>query len=164
MELPRELEFEHPSLEERHRRALAGYMRRIRVLYEAIHERFGEEGLALIRDVSREYGTRIAENVKRKRELRGIDEVGSYLLRVFEMVSGDVEVVEHTAKRLVIKVHRCPYPLTSAEVCHAHTCMEGALVSTLDDSLEHVVGHCIPAGDEYCEHIVRRREAGSSHP
>jgi predicted hydrocarbon binding protein len=156
-DLPRELEFEHPSLEERHRRALSGYMRRIRDLYDAIHDRFGEEGLELIRDVSRAYGTRIAENVKKTRDLSGVDEVGSYLLKVFEMVSGDVEVVEHNDERLVIRVDRCPYPFTREAVCRAHTCMEEALISTLDDSLEHHVGRCLPAGDECCEHIVRRR-------
>jgi hypothetical protein len=157
IDLPPELEFTRPSLEERHRRVLAGYMRRIRDLYDAIHDRFGDEGLELIRDVSRAYGSRIAENVKKSRDLRDIDAVGGYLLKVFEMVSGEVEVVEHTNDRLVIRVDRCPYPFTREAVCRAHTCVEEALISTLDGDLEHTVGRCIPAGDECCEHIVRRR-------
>ena len=157
MDLPPELEFDRPSVEEQYRRAVPGYMRRIRDIYYAVHDRFGEEGLQLIRDVSREYGERIANNVKRERKLRGVAEVGRYLLRVFDMVSDDWEIQELTEDRLVIAVHRCPYPFDREEVCRAHTCMEKALVSTLDPSLEHRVGRSIPGGDAYCEHIVCRK-------
>jgi hypothetical protein len=157
MNLPEELSFSRLSDEEKYRRALPGYMRRFGELYQAIYERFGEEGLELIRDVSREYGTRIALNVKKKGGLTGVAEVGKYLLKVFDMVSDDWEIQEYNRDRLVIRVHRCPYPLTRVEICKAHTCMEKALVSTLDDTLEHHVGCSIPGGDPYCEHIVCRK-------
>ena len=157
MELPKELAFERLSWEEKYHRAVPGYMKRLRDVYEALYERFGEEGLGLIRDVSREYGTRIAVNAKKKGDIKGVGQVGRYLLKVFDMVSGDWEISEFTEDRLVIRVARCPYPFKRDEVCRAHTCMEHALVSTLDDSLEHRVGRSIPQGDPFCEHIVCRK-------
>ena len=156
-DLPEELDFESLSFEEKYRRAVPGYMKRLGEIYEAIYQRFGEEGLDLIREVSTEYGKRIAENVSKKQSLEGVTEVGKYLLKVFDMVNDDWDVAEFSPERLVITVSRCPYPLRSHEVCKAHTCMEKALVSTLDDTLEHCVGKCIPAGDSVCEHIVRKR-------
>ncbi len=134
-------------------------MKRLRDVYGAVHERFGEQGLELIRDVSREYGERIGRNVNMKGGLKGVAEVGRYLLKVFDMVGGDWEIGEFSEDRLVILVGRCPYPFTSDEVCRAHTCMEQALVATLDDSLEYGIGRSIPQGDAFCEHILSR--AGS---
>lgn len=52
MKLPPELDFERPTLEERYNRAVPGYMKRIADLYSAITDRFGDEGLELIREVS----------------------------------------------------------------------------------------------------------------
>jgi hypothetical protein len=83
--------------------------------------------------------------------------VGKYLLKVFDMVSDDWEVGEFTPDRLVIKVHRCPYPFSHDEICRAHTCMEQALVATLDDTLEYRIGRSIPQGDAFCEHILCKR-------
>lgn len=157
MNLPEPLAFERLSLEEKYKKAVPGYMRRIRDLYEAIHDRFGEEGLELIRTVSRTYGTRIAENVKKKGALKGIVPVGRYLLKVFDMVSDDWEVFEFTEDRLVIGVHRCPYPFRRDAVCRAHTCMEQALVKGLDDTLDYRIGRSIPQGDAFCEHILTKR-------
>jgi hypothetical protein len=158
--LPPELEFDRPDAEEKYRRAVPGYMRRICHLYEAIQDRFGEEGLELIREVSREYGERIAANVNKKGGLRGVTEVGRYLLKVFDMVSDDWRVEEFTPERLVIAVDRCPYPFTRDEICRAHTCMEQALVRGLDDSLEYRVGCSIPQGDPVCEHILSVKKSG----
>jgi hypothetical protein len=157
VDLPEELDFERLPPEEKFRRAVPGYMRRLGEIYQALYERFGEEGLDLIREVSTEYGKRIAENASKKRKLKGVAEVGRYVLKVFDMVSDDWDVPEFTEDRLVITVSRCPYPLRSREVCMAHTCMEKALVATLDDTLEHCVGQCIPGGDPVCEHIVKKR-------
>ncbi|MBI4720668.1 MAG: hypothetical protein HY770_05525 [Chitinivibrionia bacterium] len=106
MDLPEELAFERLSDDEKYRRALPGYMKRFGDLYLAIYERFGEAGLELIRDVSANYGTRIAKNVKKKSDLKGVAEVGKYLLKVFDMVSDDWEIQEFTPDRLVVKVHR----------------------------------------------------------
>ena len=155
--LPKELEFEELTAEEKYRRAVPGYMRRLCTLYEAMYERFGEDGLDLIREVSREYGSSIGRNLKKKGDLKGVAQVGRYLLRVFDMVSDDWSVSEFSEDRLVISVSRCPYPFTVDKICEAHTCMERALVETLDENLDYRIGRSIPKGDPCCEHILSRR-------
>jgi hypothetical protein len=157
VDLPEELKFERLTFEEKYNRAVPGYMKRLCHVYEAVHDRFGEEGLDLIRKVSKEYGTRIAMNVKKKRQLKGVAEVGRYLLKVFDMVSDDWNIGEYTKDRLVITVSRCPYPFGREEVCRAHTCMEHALVTTLDESLDYRIGRSIPQGDPVCEHILTKK-------
>jgi len=52
MDIPEELNFNRLSFEEKYHRAVPGYMKRICDLYEAIHDRFGNDGLELIREVS----------------------------------------------------------------------------------------------------------------
>jgi hypothetical protein len=158
MKLPEELDFERLSFADKYHRAVPGYMKRLCAVYEALYERFGEAGLDLIRDVSRKFGTEIGLNVKKKGDLKGVGEVGRYLLKVFDMVSDDWEVKEYTGERLVIAVHRCPYPFSRDEICRAHTCMEQALVAALDDDLEYGIGRSIPQGDPYCEHILRKKD------
>ena len=157
MDVPEELAFERLSFAEKYHRAVPGYMRRLCDIYEAVYERFGDDGLDLIREVSRRYGAEIGLNVKKKGDLKGVAQVGKYLLRVFDMVSDDWEVREFTQDRLVIAVHRCPYPFSHDEICRAHTCMEQALVATLDENLEYRIGRSIPQGDPFCEHILRQR-------
>ena len=154
MDLPDELGFEKPSIEEKYHRAVTGYMKRLSLLYEAVSEKYGEDGLELIRGVSREFGTRIGANVRKKGDLKGVTQVGKYLLKVFDMVSEDCEVKEFADDRLVITVSRCPYGFSRDEVCRAHTCMEQALVAVLDDRLEYRIGRSIPQGDPFCEHIL----------
>jgi hypothetical protein len=157
MNLPEELDFERLSFEEKYHRAVPGYMRRLCDLYDAIHDRFGEAGLDLIRDVSRDYGARIGTNIRKKHDLKGIDPVGRYLLKVFDMVSQDWAVAESADDRLVITVSRCPYGFKRDEVCRAHTCMEKALVAALDDGLDYDLGRSIPRGDPFCEHILTKK-------
>jgi hypothetical protein len=159
MDLPAELSFPRLSYEEKYHRAVPGYMKRIRELYDAVADRFGEDGLELIREVSRQYGTRIGTNLEKKGGLKGVAEVGRYLLKVFDMVSDDWEVTEFSEDRLVVSVSRCPYDFTRDEICRAHTCMEQALVATLDEELDYRVGCSIPQGDPVCEHILSRKAA-----
>lgn len=158
MSLPKELEFERLTVEEKYYRAVPGYMKRLCGLYEAIYERFGEDGLDLIRDVSKRFGTSIGMNVRKRRDLKGVAQVGKYLLKVFDMISDDWKVSEFSENRLVITVSRCPYPFTIDEVCQAHTCMEQALIATLDKNLEYFIGRSIPKGDPFCEHILCVRD------
>jgi len=159
MNLPEELDFERLSAAEKYGRAVPGYMRRLRDVYEAVVERFGEDGLDLIREVSARYGRQIAMNVKKKGEVKGIAPVGRYLLKVFDMVSNEWEVREFSEDRLVIAVHHCPYAFSHDKICRAHTCMEQALVTALDDELEYRIGQCIPHGDSFCEHILSKKAA-----
>lgn len=158
MNLPEELEFERLTVEEKYYRAVPGYMKRLCSLYEAIYQRFGEDGLDLIRDVSSRFGTSIGMNVRKRHDLKGVAQVGKYLLKVFDMISDDWKVSEFSENRLVITVSRCPYPFTIDEVCRAHTCMEQALIATLDRNLEYRIGRSIPKGDPFCEHILCVRE------
>jgi hypothetical protein len=164
MDLPRELAFERLSVEQKFAKAVPGYMRRIRSLYEAIYRRFGNDGLDVIRQVSREYGTAIGTNINKKGGLKGVAGVGGYLLKVFDVVSDDWEITEYSDERMVIAVHRCPYPFEHDWICRAHTSMEQALVATLDPSLEYHIGRSIPQGDAFCEHILARRRTPSSDP
>jgi hypothetical protein len=157
MDLPKELEFERLSAQEKLDKVVPGYMRRIRGLYDAVYERFGEDGLKLIRDVSSNYGAQIGANINRKGGMKGVTEVGRYLLRVFDIVGGDWEVTEFSDCRLIIAVHRCPFPLEKPEICQAHTCMEKTLVATLDADLQYRIGCSIPGGDKYCEHILEKK-------
>lgn len=159
MELPTELEFERLSAEEKLHKAVRGYMKRIRGLYSAVYDRFGEAGLELIRDVSSNYGAEIGSNINSKGGLKGVAAVGRYLLRVFDIVGGDWEVTEFSEDRLIIAVRRCPFPIENAEICRAHTCMEESLVKTLDETLQYRIGCSIPSGDSHCEHILERRSA-----
>ena len=158
MELPKELAFEPLSVEEKFRKAVPGYIRRIRTLYDAAYERFGEAGLDLIRDVSRAYGAQIGANINKKGGLKGVVGVGGYLLKVFDIVSDDWEVKEFSEDCLVIAVHRCPFPFTNENICRAHTCMEETLVATLDENLKYSIGCSIPRGDAFCEHILSRKD------
>lgn len=73
--LPPELDFERLTVEEKYHRAVPGYMRRLCGIYEAMYERFGQESLDLIRQVSTEYGASIGRNVKKKGGLKGVAEV-----------------------------------------------------------------------------------------
>ena len=157
MDIPDDLAFERLSFEEKYHRAVPGYMRRLCDIYEAVYERFGEDGLDLIREVSKKYGAQIGNNAKKRGDLRGLTQVGKYLLRVFDMVSDDWEVREFTQDRLVIAVHRCPYPFSHDEICRAHTCMEQTLVRTLDEDLDYRIGRSIPQGDPFCEHILSKK-------
>ena len=157
MDTPKELGFEPLSVEDKLHKAVPGYMKRIRGLYDAVYERFGEAGLELIRDVSRDYGARIGNNINKKGGLKGVAGVGGYLVKVFDIVSDDWEVTEFSEDRLVIAVHRCPFPFTNEKICRAHTCMEQSLVATLDETLEYGIGNSIPAGDAYCEHILSKK-------
>ena len=160
MDLPKELAFEPLRPEEKLQKAVPGYMKRIRGLYDALHERYGEAGLDLIRDVSRDYGTEIGTNINKKGGMKGVAGVGAYLLKVFDIVSNEWEVTEFSEDRLVIAIHRCPFRFEKVEMCLAHVCMEEALVATLDEDLEHSIGQSIPGGDACCEHILSKK--GSS--
>jgi hypothetical protein len=158
MNLPQELAFERLGFEAKYHRAVPGYMKRLCELYDALFERFGDDGLDLIREVSRNYGIRIGMNLQKKGGLNGVAQVGRYLLKVFDMVSDDWRIEEFSKDKLVIAVSRCPYPFTRDEICRAHTCMEQGLVSTLDENLEYRIGRSIPQGDPFCEHILSKRE------
>jgi hypothetical protein len=157
MDFEQQLHFTPLPPGEKYFKAVPGLMKRIRDLYDAIYEQFGEEGLNLIRDVSTEYGRNLGNHVRKYLSEKGVKGVGTYVVRVFDMVGGDWTISKMNDTEMVIEVCQCPYPFTDDAVCRAHTSMEKALVETLDPGLEYDIGRSIPQGDSVCEHIIRRK-------
>jgi hypothetical protein len=154
IELPAGVSIEEVPVEKKYRSSTSALMNRIRRLYEELYERFGTEGLDLIRDVSREFGSEIADRGREK--IKGGDpkSVALYLVRIFDNVRGEGKVVDWGEERVVIRVNRCPYPFTKPEVCEAHTAMERVVVETLGDGLVYRIDRSIPKGDPFCDHVI----------
>ena len=64
IKLPPDVQIEAIPLEVRYRGVLRGLLTRIKCLYEAIYDRYGEEGLELIRQAGGSYGSRTASRVR----------------------------------------------------------------------------------------------------
>ena len=154
IDVPEHITFEEVPLEKRYKSVTAGLVRRIKILYEAIYEKYGEDGLDLIREVGNKYGLEIAERAKKKVKHDDIESVALYVIRIFNTLRGNGKVVEFSDKRVVIRVWECPYPWEKPEVCQAHTQMEKTLVETLGTNLCYRISKSIPKGDPYCDHII----------
>jgi len=74
------------SLEQVYRSAVSGLYARLRNNYDFLYRKYGDEGLVLIADMSREYGLTIAARAKDKLENNDLASVANYLLRIFETV------------------------------------------------------------------------------
>jgi len=135
---------------------IKGLIERIRRLYDEIYLRFGEEGLNLIRQVSREYGIQIAANTKSKYGEMELQQLALFLVRIFNGMLGEGKITEWSDDKVTIMVRQCPYPFTNPAVCAAHTTMEKALVQGLNPSLDYVIERCIPSGDAECWHTLKR--------
>ena len=149
------------TIEELHRSAVAGLYARLRSNYDFLYERFGNEGIELIAEMSRRYGLEIAERAKKRLEENDVISVAKYLVRIFETVglNGGAEgVVEMSETRAIIKADECPLHFDRPEMCLAHTTMEKTVVETLNPQLTYRIGKSIPAGDPYCEHIIQTKE------
>jgi len=153
---PPEIEIPEIPLDKQYRSNLHGLLIRIRKLYEAIEDRFGEEGLVLIREVSTQYGQEIAARVSAREGEMDIHDVARFLVKIFNGMRSDGEILEWTDDRVVIMVPQCPYPFTRPEICAAHTAMEEALVKVLNPSLDYTIEKCIPRGDKECWHVLLR--------
>jgi len=154
IELPENKKIEEVPIEKRYRSVTAGLTRRIKILYDAIYEKFGNEGLDLIREVGDKYGREIAERAREKIKDGDLESVALYVIRVFNTVRGNGKVVEFSDKRVVIRVRECPYPWETPEMCEAHTQMEKTLVETLGKNLRYRIEKSIPKGDSYCDHVI----------
>ena len=157
IELPEGIESEERPLDVRYRSTLRGLLTRIRLLYDAIYERFGAEGLDLIRDVSAGYGRDIAHRVREREGVMDLHDVGRFVVRVFNNLRAEGEITEWSDKRISITVPQCPYPFTRPEICRAHTCMEESLVTGLNSDLKYYIEKSIPAGDEFCVHVIEKK-------
>ena len=148
------MHIEEIPLEARYRGVLRGLLTRIKGLYEAIYDRYGEDGLELIRDVSIKYGNDIANHVRKGDDPWDIQKAGLYLVKVFNNMRSEGEVTEFSKNRVSIMVPQCPYPFENPEICAAHTSMERALVKGLNPKLEYHIEKSIPDGDPFCLHVL----------
>ena len=158
IKLPEHIKIEEVPLEKRYRSVTAGLTRRIKILYEAIYEKYGDDGLDLIRGVGDKYAREIAERAKKTIDATNLEAVALYLIRIFNTVRGNGEVVEFSDKRVVIRVHQCPYPWETVEMCEADTQMEKSVVEALADNLCYRIGKSLPKGDPFCDHIIEVKD------
>ena len=100
------------SLEKVYRSAVAGLYARLRSNYDFIYRKFGDDGINLIADMSREYGLSIAARGRNRLKNNDLTSVAKYLLRIFDTVSrgknGFTELIKIDDFRVVIKVSECP--------------------------------------------------------
>ena len=141
-------------LDARYQSVLRGLLTRLRGLYEAIYERFGDAGLDLIRNSGAAYGAAVADRARKAGPPWSAQQVGLYLVRVFDNMRSEGEVTEFGERRVAIMVPRCPYPFTNPDICAAHTAMEAALVRGLNPELDYRIEMCIPRGDDCCLHVI----------
>ena len=149
------------TLEQVYRSAVSGLYGRLRSNYDFLYRKFGEEGLALIAEMSREYGMSVAKRAKTKLSNNDLASVAEYLLRIFDTVARGrdlITTVEKNEDRVVIKVNRCPLDFDIPEMCRAHTTMEKTVVQELNPGLDYRIGKSIPAGDSCCEHIIELKK------
>ena len=99
-------------------------------------------------------GLELLKRAEKKVEKNNVKSIGLYLVKIFNAVDAEGEVTEFNKDKVVIKVNSCPYPFDSDEICMAHTEMEKTLVEQLNPDLRYRIGKSIPAGDDYCEHII----------
>ena len=148
------------TLEQVYRSAVSGLYSRLRSNYDFLYRKFGDDGLKLIADMSREYGLNVAQRAKARLESNDLHSVAEYLLRIFNTVArgrGMISTVEKDCDRIIILVDRCPLDFDLPEMCMAHTMMEKTVVETLNASLTYRIGKSIPAGHRCCEHIIEKR-------
>jgi len=145
------------TLEQVYRSAVSGLYARLKSNYDFIYRRFGDDGIQLIADMSREYGLSIAQRARDKLEDNDLISVANYLFRIFDTVgrrSGYTPNIERSDTAVVIKIEKCLLHFDKPEMCLAHTTMEKTVVEELNPDLTYRIGKSIPAGDDYCEHIV----------
>ena len=146
------------TLEQVYRSAVSGLYARLRNNYDFIYRKFGNEGLVLIADMSREYGLSVAARARGRLENNDLASVANYLLRIFDTVGRGknalTQLVEISDIKVVIKAYKCPLHFDIPAMCLAHTTMEKTVVETLNPKLVYRIGKSIPAGDKYCEHII----------
>ena len=146
------------TLEQVYRSAVRGLYGRLRNNYDFLYRKYGDEGIKLIADMSREYGLIVAQKARSTLQNNDLLSVAKYLVRIFETVGwGKDTQIEITDVRAVMRAEECPLHFDKPEMCLAHTTMEKTVVETLNPNLTYCIGKSIPAGDAYCEHIIEIR-------
>jgi hypothetical protein len=146
------------TIEQLYRSAVGGLYARLKSNYDFLYRKFGDEGLELIAEMSREYGLNIAARAGKRLNNNDLDSVAGYILRIFSTVSqgknGIIELVKIDDSRVVIRAKECPLHFTDPQMCLAHTTMEKTVVEKLNPALTYRICKSIPAGDSCCEHII----------
>lgn len=152
------------TIEQLYRSAVSGLYARLKSNYDFLYRKFGDEGLILIAEMSREYGLSIAARAGKRLKNNDLDSVAGYLLRIFNTVSQGkddlTELVKVGDSKIMITAKECPLHFTDPQMCLAHTTMEKTVVEALNPDLIYRIGRSIPAGDPYCEHIIEIRSSG----
>lgn len=150
------------TIEQVYRSAVSGLYARLRSNYDYLYRKFGDDGLKLIEEMSREYGLSVAERAKSRLEKKDLKSVAAYLLRIFDTVARGrdlVSTVEEGKDRFIVRVNRCPLDFDNPGMCRAHTTMEQTVVETLNPRLTYRIGKSLPAGDGCCEHIIEVKQS-----
>ncbi len=148
---------ENRTLEQIYRSAVSGLYARLRSNYDFLYDRFGDEGIELIRDMSHHYGLDIVERARKSLDNTEPLSVVKYLMRIFETVTMGKNIIhldDSNPSCLIIRAEDCPLHFTQPAMCLAHTTMEKTVVEELNPDLTYRIGKSIPAGDKYCEHII----------
>ena len=153
------------SLEQIYRSAVSGLYARLASNYNYLYAKFGDEGINLIEEMSREYGITVVDRARESLRDTGIVSVANYLMRIFETVGwgrDTAHLVETSPSQIIIKIDECPLHFDKPEICLAHTTMEKTVVEELNPDLSYRIGRSIPAGDKYCEHILEIKSTSNS--
>ncbi len=149
------------TIEQLYRSAVSGLYARLKSNYDFIYRKYGDEGIKLIADMSREYGLSIAARAGKRLKKNDLDSVAEYLLRIFNTVGRGkndfTELVKVDDSKVVIRASECPLHFTDSQMCLAHTTMEKTVVEELNPDLTYRIGKSIPAGDSCCEHVIEIR-------
>lgn len=146
------------TIEQVYRSAVKGLYARITSYYNYLYDRFGQEGLAMISEMSREYGESIVPRARKALGKNDIESVAAYLLRIFRTVDWNtdgIQLVSKSPEEIIIRVEDCPLHFKNPELCLAHTTMEKTVAEGLNPDITYSIGKSIPAGDGFCEHILR---------
>lgn len=152
------------TLEQVYRSAVKGLYARITSYYDYLYKRFGQEGLEMIAEMSREYAESIIPRAQKALGKNDLESVATYLLRIFKTVDWNtdgIKLVSKSPEEIIITVEDCPLHFKKPELCRAHTTMEKTVVEGLNHDIKYSIGKSIPAGDGFCEHILHLKKGQS---
>jgi hypothetical protein len=130
-------------------------------LEKAIYNKFGEEGLEIIRQVWRKGAENFFLKGLKKLGIEGNDAkaFAYYFKKAQEIMGYSVEVVEASEKRAVLRYHTChffekPDPVVAKLCKEGHFAFEKRAAELLNPKLKVRLEKLRAAGDPYCEIVV----------
>jgi len=133
-------------------------------LERAVYERFGEGGMEVIRELWRKGAERFFLNGVKGFGIggRGPADFLSYFKLAQEIMGYDMEMVEASDKKAVLRYHTChffekPDPV-AAKLCEAHFEFEKRAVELFNPRLKVKFTALQSAGDPYCELVAELPE------